>query len=93
MTALPPDLQAFAALLDALPGPVQQAFQYCLAMLMVETGKAKLIGTTPGEAGVLCNFETIAGDRLTLLRPTLSEAQEEELKELLRQIVDEEGFQ
>jgi len=51
MTPLPPELQALAALLDAQPGHVQAAFQYCLALLMVEAGKAALIATTPAKAG------------------------------------------
>ncbi len=46
---LPPDLSAFAQLLDAQPEPVRSAFHYCLALLMVEAGKARLIETRPGE--------------------------------------------
>ncbi len=61
MTELPAELQALAALLDAQPGHVQVAFQYCLALLMVEDGKASLIATTPGESGAICTFQTVAG--------------------------------
>ena len=51
MTNLPPDLTAFAQLLDAQPEPARQAFHYCLALLMVEAGVARLVETRPGEAG------------------------------------------
>ena len=48
---LSPDLTAFAQLLDAQPELARQAFHYCLALLMVEAGKATLIETRPGDAG------------------------------------------
>lgn len=93
MTTAPlsPELQAFAALLDALPGPVQAAFQYALALLMVEAGKARIIGALPGESGAICTFETVAGDVFSLPRPPMSAADEAVVKEMLRQILDEEG--
>jgi hypothetical protein len=50
----PPALSAFTQSLDAQPEPVRSDFHYCLARLMVETGKVKLVETRPGEAGGLC---------------------------------------
>jgi hypothetical protein len=50
---LPPELSTFAALLDAQPEPVRAAFNYCLALMMVEAGKAHLVETPPGETGVI----------------------------------------
>ena len=41
MTDLPPDLAAFASLLDAQPEPARAAFAYCLAVAMVQDGKAR----------------------------------------------------
>jgi hypothetical protein len=91
MTTLPPELAAFASLLNTQPGPVHVIFQYCLAMLMVEGDQAKLIRTEPGEAGALCTFETVAGDVFTLTRPPLSTADEVEMKKVLREILRDEG--
>ena len=91
MTQLPPSLQAFATLLDAQPGPVQIIFQYLIAQMMVEAGLAQLIGTEPGEAGARCTFRTVAGDEFTVIKPLLSEAQEAEMMEGLREILGEEG--
>jgi hypothetical protein len=34
MSDLPPELAAFASLLDAQPAPVREAFRYCLALLI-----------------------------------------------------------
>ncbi len=89
---LPPELTAFAALLDAQPGPVQVAFQYCLALLMVRAGKARLTAVTAGEAGPLCTFETVAGDVFTLPKPPFSPGQEAAVMETIRDILDDEGL-
>jgi hypothetical protein len=43
MTDLPPELAMFAPLLDVQPAMFRDAFNYCLAMLMVEAGKARLV--------------------------------------------------
>jgi hypothetical protein len=66
---LPPDLAAFAKLLDAQPEPVRNVFNYCLALMMVEAGKARVIETRPGETGTICVFESTAGDVFSLARP------------------------
>jgi hypothetical protein len=91
MTDLPPELAAFASLLDAQPAPVREAFRYCLALAMVEAGKACLIAVEPGEAGAVCTFESSAGERFSLSRPAMSEEVEADVKEMLRAILDEEG--
>jgi hypothetical protein len=71
---------------------VRQAFNYCLALMMVEAGKARLIETLPGEAGQVCVFprwgpmgESVAGEQFpigplrgSLARPTMSEEAEAE---------------
>jgi len=40
---LPPELQAFASLLDAQPTDVQEAFQFLLVTAMHEAGKLELL--------------------------------------------------
>ncbi len=91
MSHLPPELAAFAALLDAQPGPVQAAFQYVVAVMLVEAGKARLMSVAPGESGALCSFETVAGDVFSVVRPPLDDAAEAELRAAVRQIWEEEG--
>jgi hypothetical protein len=68
---LPPELAAFASLLDAQPAPARDAFRYCLALAMVEAGKARLVETVPGENGPVCVFESSAGERF---RPEICNA-------------------
>jgi len=91
MNNLPSELQALSILLDAQPGPVQTAFQYCLALLMVEGGQATIIATSPGESGPICTFQTAVGDVFSLNKPPLTAEHEEEIRETLRQILDDEG--
>ncbi len=89
-TNLPPELAAFASLLDAQPAPIRAMFHYSLALLMVEAGKARLIESVPGENGPVCTFETAAGERFSSARPAMSEEVEAYVKEMLRAILDVE---
>jgi len=92
MSDLPPELDGFASLLDAQPGPVREAFQYCLCLMMVENGKMHQIETIPGESTPLCVFETISGDRFSVPRPDITSEQEADLLEALRDILSDEGL-
>lgn len=58
---------------------------------MVETGKARLIETHPGDASPICVFEMVAGNTLSLAKPAISREEEQDLIASLRQIIDEEG--
>jgi hypothetical protein len=91
MTDLPPELSALSSLIDAQPAPVREAFRYCLALVMVEAGKAYLVAVEPGEAGAVCTFETITGEQFSLGRPAISKGVEAAVREMLREIFDEEG--
>ena len=91
MPNLPPDFSAIASLLDAQPEPVRAMYHYCLALAMVEAGKARLLGQEPGEAGAVCTFETATGEQLSLARPAMTEEMEAEVREMLREILDGEG--
>jgi hypothetical protein len=83
VTDLPPELSAFASLLDAQPAPVRAAFRYCLALAMVEAGKARLVETVPGENGPVCVFESSAGEQFSLAKPTMTAEQEATVKDIL----------
>jgi hypothetical protein len=89
---LPPESIQLASLFDAQPGLMQALVQYCLALVSVEAGKAKLLSATPGDNGPICTFETATGERVHLAKPPLSTEQEEEVKQLLRGIIKEEGL-
>ncbi|MBN1994517.1 MAG: hypothetical protein JW953_17600 [Anaerolineae bacterium] len=89
---LPLEAQALAAHLDAQPRSIQVIVQYCVGMAMVESGKAELINTKPSEDGTLCTFETVAGDVFTLPKPPMDTDTETLVMEMLRNILEEEGW-
>jgi hypothetical protein len=70
----PPELSALASLaslVDAQPAPVREAFRYCLALAIVEAGKARLVGQEPGEAGAVCTFKMVAVERFSPPAPVV----------------------
>lgn len=91
MINLPPEIQQFAAILDAQPRPVQAAFQYAMCLLMVEQGKMRLLETLPGENGATCIFQTVTDSfTFSVTRPLISKETEAQLVEQLRAILDNE---
>ena len=86
MSTLPPELAAFAYLLDAKTPQVRDVFHYCLCLLMVQAGKMRLV-----ENGEICVFETVARVKFSVTRPTLSRDQEAALIDVLREILKDEG--
>jgi hypothetical protein len=91
MTELPPELVGFATFLDAQQQSVREIFQYCLCLMMVETGKMRLVETVPGETAAICVFESSAGETFSVTRPPMSQEEEAEVIVVLREILDDEG--
>lgn len=83
MTETSPELAAFAASLNAQPDDVEDMYQYCLAMVMVETGQAELVKIELRGREPWCTFKSITGDTFVVLRPVLSQTQERELMETI----------
>ena len=92
MDDLTPEIQMIGAYVDAQPQTVREAFQYCLALMMVESGKAQLVETIPGDEGIICHFETVAGDSFAIKRPVMSQNQEAEILEAINEILRDEGL-
>jgi hypothetical protein len=88
MTDLPPELSALVALVDAQPSPVCEAFRYCLALGMAAAGKISLVQSCPGENGMICVFESPAGERFTLAKPAMTKEQEATVKAMLKVILE-----
>jgi hypothetical protein len=89
MPNLPPELELFSSLMDAQPEPVRAAFHYCLTLVMVESGKTRLVETRAGDSPD-CMFETVVGKTLSLPRPAISREEEQDLIATLQQIINEE---
>lgn len=92
LTELPPEIQGFASFLDAQSSPVRGAFAYCLCLMMVETGKMRLVDTLPGETSPICVFETFVGDTFRVPHPPMNREEEAEVIALLRDILKDEGM-
>ena len=97
MTDLPPELQQFATFLDAQPAHVRANFRYCLALLMVQAGKAEMIETIAGASDTVCIFKTVAktvaGDVFTIPKPAISPKNEAILINRLRMMLDAEWLE
>ena len=89
--ALSPEPVHLSSLLDAQPGLTQSLVQYCLALAVVEAGKAKLVSVTPGDTGPVCTFETVTGQRVNLAKPPLSDEQVTVVKQMFLWILAEKG--
>ena len=67
---LPPDLKAFASLLDAQPPEVQEAFQFLLATAMHEAGKFELLNVAEVDGRWHYTFSG-AGEVFSVVRPEM----------------------
>ena len=92
MDDLTPEIQMIGAYVDAQPQTVREAFQYCLALMMVESGKAQLVETIPGDEGIICHFETVAGDSFAIKRPKMARELEADLIDALNEILWDAGL-
>jgi len=68
---LPPELQAFASLLDTQPPEVQEAFQFLLATAMHEAGKFELLNVAEVDGRWHYTFSG-AGEVFSVVRPEMS---------------------
>jgi hypothetical protein len=70
---------------------VRDTFSYCLALAMVEAGKARLVETRPGEAGKICVFESSVGERFSVVVPKMNKESKAALIDTLREMLEDEG--
>ena len=87
---LPLNLQAFGSLLDAQPAEVQEAFQFLLATAMHEAGKFKLLNVAEVDGRWHYTYSG-AGDVFSVVRPEMSKQMERRVREVVREILAEEG--
>ena len=92
VTAPPPELEGFTEFLDAQPAGLQNIYQYCLCLIMVEAGKIELVETLAGEEGAICVFRSGTGLEFDVVKPKIYESDEELLVETLRKMLKDEGL-
>jgi len=88
---VPPELQAFASLLDAQPSDLQEAFQFLLATAMHEAGKFQLVSVAELDGRWHYTFSG-AGEVFSVVRPEMSKEMERRVPGELREILKEEGL-
>lgn len=90
--SLPHDHAALAALIDAQPARVRQAFHYLLCLAMADRGGLRPIETHAGAGGEVAVFESreAAGETFTILRPPIAPDVEARMTAALRDILDED---
>ena len=88
---LPPELRAFASLLDAQPPEVQEAFQFLLATAMHEAGKFELLNVAEVDGRWHYTFSG-AGEVFSVVRPEMSKEMERQVREMVREILVEEDL-
>jgi hypothetical protein len=92
VTAPPAELEGFTEFLDAQPPGLQNIYQYCLCLIMVEADKIELVDTRVGEEGVISVFRSSDGQEFDVVKPKIYEPDEERLVETLRKLLRDEGL-
>lgn len=92
VTAQPPELEGFTEFLDAQPPGLQNIYQYCLCLIMVEAGIMELVETPAGREGAICVFRSGNGMEFDVVKPKIYESDEELLVETLRKLLRDEGL-
>jgi len=87
---LPPALDALAHLMDAQPANVRELFQWSLAMLIVEQGKARIIEQHTMDERVYCTYATSAADVFSVVKPNVRDELLQEMMATVREIVAED---
>lgn len=78
---LPPEHAAFAAIIDAQPAPVRQAFHYLLCLAVADRGALRLVATHAGADG----------ETFTIPRPTIPLDVDDRIRATLRVILNQFG--
>jgi len=92
VSALPPNLQSFASLLDAQPLGVQEGFQFLLATAMHEAGKFELLNVAEVDGRWCYTFRSTAGDVFSVVRPEMDKETERQVRQMVREILAEAGL-
>src|SRR2546423_12067304 len=88
---LPPDLEAVGKLIDLQPPDVRELFQYALAMVMVEKGKARILERQATDDGEVYTLSTVDGQMISIPKPKVRDEYIERLMQAVREIIAKDG--
>lgn len=89
MNQQPELLTTVTTLLNSQAGPGQTVIRYGLCLLLKEANLAELVTTESSRAGPICCFETVTGQKFWVVKPSLIEAEEEDLLALVQEMIGE----
>ena len=85
-----PEFQILSRIADAEEPNVRELFEYALTMVMVQDGKAKLVGQHTVGMREHLELRTAAGDAFTIVKPDISDELLAQMREMVREVLDEE---
>jgi hypothetical protein len=89
-STLPPEFDILSRIADAQEPSSRELFQYALALLMVEDGKAEIVERRMMNMRERVTLRTAAGETFTLLAPDVIEELLAQSREIVREVLDEE---
>lgn len=87
---LPPEFEMLSRIADAQEPNALELFQYALAMLMVEEGKAEIVERRMVNMREQVTLKTTTGQTFSLLTPDVIEELLAQMIEMAREVLDEE---
>jgi hypothetical protein len=89
-SSLPPEFKVLSRLVDAQEPNVRELYQYALALLMVEDGKAEITEQRTVSMREHLTLRTVAGDTFTIVKPDIRAELLAQMQEMVREVLDEE---
>ena len=86
---LPPEFEILGRIADAEEPNVRELFQYALTMELVEGGKAKIVQQRTVGMREQLELRTAAGDAFTIVKPDISNVLLEQMREMVREVMEE----
>jgi hypothetical protein len=90
---LPPEVERVAEILSTQPPQVREVFRFALVLMMRDDEKARIVSRRTVDGREYLAIVTIAGDEFEIVRPEISADLEQQLREQVRAIMDQDANQ
>ena len=88
---VPPEINALSRILNGNPTQMLEAFEFLRVTTMYEAGKFELLNVAEVEGRCHYTFGG-AGEVFSLVRPEMDKDAERKVREMMREILEEEGL-
>ncbi len=86
----PPEFQSIADWIDSQPPHLRALFRYALVMMLVDTERARVVGSHRENGRLFLHVETGENRVFNVLKPELTESEEQELRDGVWKLFEEE---